>query len=97
MDKSRWEYKKLGEVGVVITGNTPSTKDCRNYDSEDYCFVKPSDILKDGITKLRQSEYHISDYAYQKSRKLPKGSVLTTCIGIIGKVGYRWMRRVINK
>ena len=95
--KEGWKYKKLEEVGVVITGNTPSTKDYRNYESEDYCFVKPSDILKDGITKLRQSEYHISDYAYQKSRKLPKGSVLTTCIGIIGKVGILQMDATCNQ
>ena len=26
-----WEVKKLGEVGKVITGNTPSTKDEENY------------------------------------------------------------------
>lgn len=95
--KEGWEYKKLGEVGVVITGNTPSTKDNRNYESEDYCFVKPSDIQKDGITKLNQSEYHISEYAYENSRKLPKGSVLTTCIGIIGKVGILQIDATCNQ
>lgn len=80
-------YKKLKDIGVVITGNTPSTKDKENYSSDDYCFVKPSDIAKDGVSIIKDSESYISEKGYNSSRKLPKGSVLTTCIGIIGKVG----------
>ena len=82
-----WTYRKLGEVGDVITGSTPSTKDENNYNSSDFCFVKPSDIPKQGIGLLNETEFYISKKAYDNSRKLPKGSVLTTCIGIIGKVG----------
>lgn len=82
-----WEVKKLGEVGKVITGNTPSTKDEENYSSNDYCFVKPSDIGKDYVTNIEKTEFYISEKAFSQSRKLCKGSVLTTCIGIIGKVG----------
>lgn len=80
-------YKRLGEVGQVITGSTPPTKDERNYSSNDVCFFKPSDIDSTGLSELNQSEYYISNYAYEHTRKLPKGSILTTCIGIIGKVG----------
>ena len=80
-------YKKLKDIGVVITGNTPSTKDKENYSSDDYCFVKPSDIAKDGVSIIKDSESYISEKGYNSSRKLPKGSVLTTCIGIIRKVG----------
>jgi type I restriction enzyme S subunit len=79
--------KKICEVGTVITGNTPSTKDSENYSSNDYCFVKPSDIAKEGVADIQTSEFFISKKAYSNSRQLPKGSVLTTCIGIIGKVG----------
>ena len=82
-----WEVKKLGEVGKVITGNTPSTKDEENYSSNDYCFVKPSDIGKDYVSNIEKTEFYISEKAFSQSRKLCKGSVLTTCIGIIGKVG----------
>ena len=82
-----WEIKKLGEVGKVITGNTPSTKDEENYLSNDYCFVKPSDIGKDYVTKIENTEFYISEKAFYQSRRLSKGSILTTCIGIIGKVG----------
>lgn len=85
--KKDWTYKKLGEVGTVITGSTPSTKDNMNYSSQDVCFFKPSDLSSDSLVKLSQSEFYISKHAFEHSRKLPKGSVLTTCIGIIGKVG----------
>ncbi len=85
--KHNWTYKKLGEVGQVITGSTPTTKDERNYSSKDVCFFKPSDLSTAKLTELTSSEFYISSYAYEHSRKLPKDSVLTTCIGIIGKVG----------
>ena len=87
MDRSKWEYKKLGEVGEIITGGTPPTKDPRNYSSDDYCFVKPSDLTDEKVMMLDDSEYHVSSYAYSNSRKLPKGSVLVCCIGSIGKLG----------
>lgn len=87
MSKHGWTYKKLGEIGKVITGSTPSTKDPASYSSNDYCLVKPSDLRQIGITKITDSEFHISTKAFIESRRLPKGSVLTTCIGIIGKVG----------
>ena len=85
--KEGWEYKKLGEIGQIVTGNTPSTRNSKNYSTADRCFIKPSDIGKDGITIIKDSEFYISECAYDNSRKLPKGSVLTTCIGIIGKIG----------
>ena len=84
--KRNWEYKKLGECGIVVTGNTPSKKDAANYSSNDFCFVKPNDIEKDGVTYINQTCEYISKKAFEKSRRLPKGAVLTTCIGIIGKV-----------
>ena len=92
-----WEVKKLGEVGQVITGNTPSTKDANNYASNDKCFFKPSDFDADQLTQLLESEYKISCYAYKHSRKLPKGSVLTTCIGIVGKVGILQANATCNQ
>ena len=92
-----WEYKKLGEVGQIITGSTPSTKDSENYATSDYCFFKPSDLPTDSIGHLSSSEYHISKKAFSSSRKLPKGSVLVSCIGSIGKVGILELDAVSNQ
>lgn len=82
-----WNAKTLKDVGKIITGSTPSTKNVENYNSSDFCFVKPSDIEKDSITRISKTEFYISQSAYDNSRKLPKGSVLVTCIGIVGKTG----------
>lgn len=95
--KQNWTYKKLGEVGTVITGSTPSTNDVENYASNDYCFVKPSDISQNGITEICESEFYISQKAFDKSRKLPIGAVLTTCIGIIGKVAILHKEATCNQ
>lgn len=95
--KEGWEYKKLEEVGRVITGSTPSTKSPENYSSKDVCFVKPSDLPKDGVGLVIDTEFHISKKAYNNSRKLPKGSVLTTCIGIVGKVAILQVDATCNQ
>ena len=82
-----WEYKKLGEVGKIVTGSTPSTKDESNYTPREYCFVKPSDLPSQGIGDIEETEYYVSKVGLSKSRVLPAGSVLVSCIGSIGKIG----------
>lgn len=82
-----WEYKKLGEVGPIVTGSTPSTKDESNYSPREYCFVKPSDLPSQGIADIEETEYYVSQVGLSKSRVLPAGSVLVSCIGSIGKIG----------
>ena len=79
--------RKLKELGEIITGSTPSMSDSRNYESNDICFIKPSDIHEEAITALESSEFFIAEYALKKARIVPKGSILVTCIGSIGKIG----------
>lgn len=87
VDKSKWEKKTLGEIGQIITGSTPSTKDSLNYESDDISFFKPGDLNDHSINELSQSIDSISYYGFENSRKLPAGTILVTCIGIIGKIG----------
>lgn len=82
-----WEVYSIKDLGKVITGSTPSTKDDLNYSSNDYSFVKPSDIPQNQILYIDNTECYVSEYAFKNSRILPSGTVLVTCIGIIGKVG----------
>ena len=82
-----WEYKKLGEVGQIVTGSTPSSKDESNYSPKEYCFVKPSDLPSQGIADIEETEYFVSQVGLSKSRVLRAGSVLVSCIGSIGKIG----------
>ncbi len=87
----------MGEVGTVITGSTPSTKDSENYSSNDFCFIKPGDLPSDGIGRLSSSENYLSKKGYSLSRHLSKGSVLVSCIGSIGKIGVLEVEATINQ
>lgn len=89
--------KKLGDIGKIITGNTPKTSDPKNYETRSICFVKPSDIAEDKITRILCSEFYISEYAREKARIVPPESVLVTCIGSIGKVAISGIECAINQ
>ena len=78
---------KLKDVGIIVTGNTPSKSNKEFYESKDINFFKPSDIDEKYIDILNKSEEYISEKARNKARILPRGSVLMTCIGTIGKIG----------
>ncbi|MGE5631961.1 MAG: restriction endonuclease subunit S [Caulobacteraceae bacterium] len=80
-----WEVKKLLEIGDIVTGNTPKTSDKGNYGSE-YLFVSPADL---GSKKyIEKTSKMLSKSGFEKTRRLPKGSILVTCIGsTIGKIG----------
>lgn len=82
-----WRYEKLDDLGTIVTGATPSTNDESNYFPKEFCFVKPSDLPINGIGSLHETENYVSSKGLSVSRPLPAGSVLTTCIGTIGKVG----------
>ena len=81
-----WEKCKLGDYGKVVTGNTPPTKDIENYENGTYLWASPADL---GTIKLiSETKTMLSAKGFSKTRALPKGSVLVTCIGsTIGKTG----------
>ena len=88
---------RLGDIGKIITGNTPKTSETLNYSSNDICFIKPSDILEGEITVINDSEFYISNHARDKARILPPKCVLVTCIGIIGKVAINNVECAFNQ
>ena len=85
--KEGWRYEKLDDLGTIVTGATPSTNDESNYFPKEHCFVKPSDLPLNGVGSIHETENYVSSKGLSVSRPLPAGSVLTTCIGTIGKVG----------
>ena len=76
----------MGDYGKVVTGNTPPTKDIENYENGTYLWASPADL---GTIKLiSETKTMLSAKGFSKTRALPKGSVLVTCIGsTIGKMG----------
>lgn len=93
---SKWEMVQLSEIGEIVTGNTPKTSDTENYETHDIPFIKPSDFTTDNID-LTNVEYYISEKAQKKARILPVGSIVVTCIGIIGKTKILNMECAFNQ
>lgn len=92
---SGWEMVRVRDFGKVFTGNTPPTNDASNYGSE-YLFVSPADLSETKF--IKQTEKRLSKKGFLLSRKLPKGSVLFTCIGsTIGKAGIATEDMVSNQ
>ena len=81
-DYYAWEQRKLGELGVVTTGNTPSTAVPEYYSDDGMIWVTPTDIA-DNITY--ETEKKLSKLGQQAARVVPKNTILVTCIASIGK------------
>ena len=84
--QGEWEKCKLGDYGKVVTGNTPPTKDIEHYENGTYLWASPADLGT--IKSITETKTMLSAQGFSKTRTLPKGSVLVTCIGsTIGKAG----------
>ena len=77
-----WEQRKLGEIGSIITGNTPPTSNDSYYQTNGTPWITPTDI--DG-SPLRNTEKTLSALGLSVARTAPAGSILCTCIASIGK------------
>ena len=74
----KWDTSVLGEVGEVITGNTPSRKRPEYY-GEDIEWIK-SDNINDPSFILTEAEERLSVAGKAVARTSPSGSILVTCI-----------------
>ena len=89
-----WKVFKLKEISKVVTGATPSTI-IDEYYGNDIPFVSPADL---GINKYISSSQKMLSYkGADQVRILPEGSVLFTCIGIIGKTGIASRKLTTNQ
>ena len=82
-DYPEWEEKLLSEIGDIVTGNTPSKKVEEYWESNDYIWVTPKDITN--TKNIKNSFEKLSSKGFEKARKLPKNTLLVTCIASIGK------------
>jgi type I restriction enzyme, S subunit len=86
MDMSKWEEKKLKELGTIITGNTPPTSN-RGFYGDAYKFIKPTDITEN-LRYVPTTEEKYSELGYEKYKQyfLP---VNTPCVVTIGSLGKK--------
>ena len=81
-----WEKCSIQDYGEVVTGNTPPTSHTEYYKNGSCLWASPADL---GINKnITETKTKLSFSGFKKTRIIPKGSVLVTCIGsTIGKMG----------
>ena len=80
-----WCLCRLGDIGEIVTGNTP-TKDIAEYYGGSIPFYKPTDLDKGKC--VENASDNLSFLGFEQSRKIPANSILVTCIGAtIGKTG----------
>lgn len=81
----KWEKVEIGQLGEVITGNTPPRKNPELY-GDFIPFIKPTDIEIDRRYTPNPEEYY-SELGYEKYKKslIPKGATCVVTIGSIGK------------
>lgn len=87
-----WEVKKLGEVGEIVTGKTPSTADLDLWNGE-IQFVTPTDIDENKY----QYETQRTIKKLSKTKLLPSKSIMFTCIASIGKMSLSIKPCVTNQ
>lgn len=94
-EKKEWKEKQLGNIGEIITGNTPSTKDITNYGGNKL-FVSPADISSNRY--VSDTKIKLTDKGFSEGRYIPANSVLFVCIGsTIGKVAQNKFECITNQ
>jgi len=92
-DSGEWVEYPINSIGEVVTGGTPS-KEENEYWGGDFVWVTAQDFkgkyITDSVLKLTQK-------GKEKSRIIPKNSVLVTCIASIGLNGINKVECATNQ
>lgn len=85
--KSNWKRCKISELGEVVGGATPSTKDIENYGGE-IPWLTPKDLSAFNERYISRGERNITKkgYASCSTQMLPKNSILFSSRAPIGYV-----------
>jgi len=81
-----WEVKKLGEIGKLVGGGTPSTKNAE-YWRGDIPWISSSDLIENSITYINIHKFINEEAIKQSATKLiPKNSLLIVSRVGVGKI-----------
>lgn len=89
-----WPITPLGDVCWVVTGSTPPRGESR-YFGGSVPWIKPEDL--DTSLYVVGSKEYLTDDGARLARRVPKGSVLVSCIGKIGKVAIAGVDLAVNQ
>jgi len=85
---------RLSQVGDIVTGTTPSTKDKKYWDGN-IPFYSPADFH--GDVYCCNTERTITEKGLGFGRFIPENSIMVTCIGSIGKIGVNGTAGLTNQ
>ena len=88
-----WASEPLGELGEIVTGKTPSTKESDLWGG-DILFITPTDISEDAKYQHTTARTVVET---KSTKILPAGSVVYTCIASIGKMALTVHPSVTNQ
>jgi len=88
-----WVNKPLSELGEIVTGKTPSTKEAGLWGG-DILFITPTDISEDGKYQHNTQRKVVET---KSTKVLPVGSVVYTCIASIGKMAITVRASITNQ
>ncbi|QFY88105.2 restriction endonuclease subunit S [Magnetovirga frankeli] len=92
-EAGEWAEKSLGELGRIVTGKTPSTKNAELWGSG-VPFITPTDISEDQKYQLATARKVLKT---KDVKTVPKGSVVYTCIASIGKIAITTCESATNQ
>lgn len=90
----KWVKKKLGEIGDIITGSTPTTSKL-DYWNGDYNFYSPADFT-DNIY-CDKTERTVTIEGLNVGRCIPENSIMVACIASIGKIAINKTKGITNQ
>lgn len=88
-----WKTTPLGELGAIVTGKTPSTKEDNLWGGK-ILFITPTDITE-GEKYQHSTQRTVVET--RGTKVLPPGSVVYTCIASIGKMALTVVPSVTNQ
>ncbi len=92
--KEGWKMVKLGEVGEIVTGSTPTTTKAEYWDGE-YNFYSPADF--DDRVYCGKTERTVTKAGMDTGRRIPKNSIMVACIASIGKLSINQTEGITNQ
>lgn len=91
---SEWANYSIADMGLVVTGSTPSTKAKRFWDGE-VPFYSPADF--DGSILCTKTEKTVTEEALSFCRPIPVNAIMFTCITSVGKIAISSKCGVTNQ
>ena len=88
-----WGSEPLGELGEIVTGKTPSTKESDLWGGA-ILFITPTDISEDAKYQYATARTVVET---KSTKILPSGSVVYTCIASIGKMALTVHPSITNQ